>query len=97
MATNKVREKVTSSADVMRCRVDVMGAREAPCLGAPFGEVPWRQQGGGGFVSAVVVRLARPAPQVAQTRYMSSSMWTFALLRDSSDLHIYKDLYGERS
>ena len=24
-------------------------------------------------------------------------MWTFALLRDSSDLHIYKDLYGERS
>ena len=36
-------------------------------------------------------------PQVAQARYMSSSMWTFALLRDSSDLHIYKDLYGERS
>ena len=35
--------------------------------------------------------------QVAQARYMSSSMWTFALLRDSSDLHIYKDLYGERS
>ena len=36
----------------MRCRTDVMGAREAPCLGAPFGEVhgvsrgdssaPWR-------------------------------------------------------
>ena len=26
-----------------------------------------------------------------------SSMWTFALLRDSSDLHIYKDLYGERN
>ena len=26
-----------------------------------------------------------------------SSMWTFVLLRDSSDLHIYKDLYGERS
>ena len=24
-------------------------------------------------------------------------MWTFALLRDSSDLHIYKDLYGERN
>ena len=23
-------------------------------------------------------------------------MLTFALLRDSSDLHIYKDLYGER-
>ncbi len=37
------------------------------------------------------------SPQVAQARYMSSSMWTFALLRDSSDLHIYKDLYGERS
>ena len=36
-------------------------------------------------------------PQVAQARYMSSSMWTFALLRDSSDLHIYKDLYGERN
>ena len=35
--------------------------------------------------------------QVAQARYMSSSMWTFALLRDSSDLHIYKDLYGERN
>ena len=28
---------------------------------------------------------------------MSSSMLTFALLRDSSDLHIYKDLYGERN
>ena len=36
-------------------------------------------------------------PQVAQARYMSSSMLTFALLRDSSDLHIYKDLYGERN
>ena len=35
--------------------------------------------------------------QVAQARYMSSSMLTFALLRDSSDLHIYKDLYGERN
>ena len=28
---------------------------------------------------------------------MSSYMLTFALLRDSSDLHIYKDLYGERN
>ena len=28
---------------------------------------------------------------------MSSSMLTFALLRNSSDLHIYKDLYGERN
>ena len=27
---------------------------------------------------------------------MSSSILTFALLRDSRDLHIYKDLYGER-
>ena len=27
---------------------------------------------------------------------MSSSLLTFALLRNSSDLHIYKDLYGER-
>ena len=36
-------------------------------------------------------------PQVAQARYMSSSMLSFALLRDSSDLHIYKDLYGERN
>ena len=36
-------------------------------------------------------------PQVTQARYMSSSMWTFALLRDSSDLHVYKDLYGERN
>ena len=35
--------------------------------------------------------------QVAQARYMSSSMWTFALLRDPSDLHIYEDLYGERN
>ena len=35
--------------------------------------------------------------QVAQARYMSSSMCTFALFRDSSDLHIYKDLYGERN
>ena len=35
--------------------------------------------------------------QVAQPRYMSSSMLTFALLRNSSDLHIYKDLYGERN
>ena len=28
---------------------------------------------------------------------MSSSMLTSALLRDSSDLHIYKVLYGERN
>ena len=35
--------------------------------------------------------------QVAQARYMSSSMLTFALLRDSSDLHVCKDLYGERN
>ena len=28
---------------------------------------------------------------------MSSSMLTFALLRNSSDLHIYKDLYEERN
>ena len=35
--------------------------------------------------------------QVAQARYMSSSMLTFALLRNSSDLHIYKDFYGERN
>ena len=28
---------------------------------------------------------------------MSSSILTFALLRNSSDLHIYKDLYGERN
>ena len=28
---------------------------------------------------------------------MSSSTLTFALLRNSSDLHIYKDLYGERN
>ena len=42
-------------------------------------------------------RLLHGRSQVAQARYMSSSMWTFALLRDSSDLHIYKDLYGERN
>ena len=35
--------------------------------------------------------------QVAQARYMSSSMLTFALLHNSSNLHIYKDLYGERN
>ena len=34
---------------------------------------------------------------MAQARYMSSSMLTFALLRDSSDLHIYKDLCRERN
>ena len=34
-------------------------------------------------------------PQVAQARYMSSSMLTYALLRNSSDLHIYKDFYEE--
>ena len=28
---------------------------------------------------------------------MSSSKLTFALLRDSCDLHIYKELYGERN
>ena len=28
---------------------------------------------------------------------MSSSMLTFALLRNSSDLHLCKDLYGERN
>ena len=49
---------------------------------------------------AILHRVSGPhrvLTQVAQARYMSSSMWTFALLRDSSDLHIYKDLYGERS
>ena len=35
--------------------------------------------------------------QVAQARYMSSYMLTFTLLPDSSDLHIYKDLYWERN
>ena len=33
--------------------------------------------------------------QVAQARYMSSSMLTFAPFRNSSDLHIYMDLYGK--
>ena len=33
---------------------------------------------------------------VAQARYMSSLM-TFALLRNSSDLHICKGLYGENN
>ena len=40
------------------------------------------------------VRQVREKSQVAQARYMSSSILTFALLRNSSDLHIYKDLYG---
>ena len=35
--------------------------------------------------------------QVAQARYMSSYMLTFALIRDSSDLRIYKDWYWERN
>ena len=35
--------------------------------------------------------------QVAQARYMSGSMLTFALVRNSSDLNIYKDLFGERN
>ena len=35
--------------------------------------------------------------QRVQARYMSSSMLTFALLRNSSELHIYKDLHGERN
>ena len=38
-----------------------------------------------------------PKPQVSQTRYMSSSALTFALLRNSNDFHIYKDLYGEQN
>ena len=33
--------------------------------------------------------------QVAQGRYMSSSMLTFASFRNSSDLHIYMDWYGK--
>ena len=50
------------------------------------------------FIEVFMVRHSHLViSQVAQARYMSSSMWTFALLRDSSDLHIYKDLYGERS
>ena len=36
--------------------------------------------------------------QVVQARYLRSSMLTFALfIRNSSDLHIYKDLHGERN
>ena len=41
--------------------------------------------------------IAPTEPQVAQVRYMSSSMLPFALLHNSSNLHIYKDLYGERN
>ncbi len=33
--------------------------------------------------------------QVAQARYMSTIKMAFALFRNSIDLHIYKDLYGE--
>ena len=36
MAANKVREKVTPSSDVMRCRADVMGVQEAPAWGRLF-------------------------------------------------------------
>ena len=49
------------------------------------------------FFVVIINAFIHIGAQVAQARYMSSSMWTFALLRDSSDLHIYKDLYGERS
>ena len=49
------------------------------------------------FVTSFVFCLKRLKAQVAQARYMSSSMLTFALLRDSSDLHIYRDLFGERN
>ena len=55
-----------------------------------------KTDGNFGNVSAAVL-FSKVASQVAQARYMSSSMLTFALLRDSSDLHIYKDLYGERN
>lgn len=34
-------------------------------------------------------------PQVSQARYTSTL--TFAFLRNSINLHIYKDLYGERN
>ena len=40
---------------------------------------------------------AQQIAQVAQAWYMSSYVLTFALLCDSSDLHIYKDLYWERN
>ena len=55
-----------------------------------------KTDGNFGNVSAGVL-FSKVASQVAQARYMSSSMLTFALLRDSSDLHVYKDLYGERN
>ena len=46
--------------------------------------------------SAWKMRRVQPLnPQVAQARYMSSSMWTFALLRDSSDLHFLKICMGK--
>ena len=70
MAANKVREKVTSLSHVMRCRADVMGAQEAPCLGAPFGEVPWRQQGG--FVSTEKVRFVPPYPRADMMGLLSA-------------------------
>ena len=39
-----------------------------------------------------------PLPaQVAQARCMSSYMLTFTLLSDSSNFHVYKDLYWERN
>jgi len=43
--------------------------------------------------------LKKVKSQVAQARYMSSSLYVdiCILLRDSSDLHIYKDLYGENN
>ena len=45
-----------------------------------------------GYAWGVVVLVMS---QVAQARYMSSSMLTFASFRNSSDLNIYKDLYGK--
>ena len=45
MATNKVRTKVTSSADVRRCPMTSWERKRPPAWGYRFGEVLWRQQG----------------------------------------------------
>ena len=48
-------------------------------------------------IQSVFDQNSQELTQVPQARYMSSSILTFALLCNSSDLHISKDLYRERN
>ena len=64
MAATKVREKVTSQADVMRHPVDAMGVGEAPLGGGAF----W----GGAMTSAGGIR-QRVKVRFADVMWYSSS------------------------